>query len=416
MLALLVCACASPAAVPTASVPQESPAVSFEPAGSASIAPTAAPMRQEGALDVVLLDEKDLFASVGGYRFTQGGDVELTVTAANDNGNPATIWFLFSDVNGWDVRALAQSTSIVSLAPGEEKSETIRFQTGTDAARFLSLFSLSSITLSVEGYVDSSDYEYTMRESVIPIPDAPSGAAQQYYDDESILWSNDTFLLAYLGNTEEGAAVFCVDVLSPIEGATCTLYPLEGGVYDTEKYLVPDTLDLSEASRRLLLFSPARGSALPAAFYAVVSGASLPPQKLTLPPDAAPAAENAVSELPVLAESELLYLRFDASTHRLLAENRTDDTVLLLRAGTTFTLDDRTVKANPQSILCFPGAATVFRVNGRGVDEQNVERNITIGEESRTLSAEWSICAVADGAAEPAPCGTIVLEDAPLGK
>lgn len=410
--ALLLCSagCTAPAAqtlsAATVSAAPASPA-------PASPAPTAEPRLQEGALQATLLDEKDLFAAASGYRFLENNGVELTVTAANYNGNPATIWFLFSELNGWDVSALPQSTSIVSLAPGEEKQETIRFDTSTGAARFLSLAALQSMTLAVEGYVDSSNYEYTMRESTFALPDAPGGYTQQYYPEANVLLSNDTLTIAYLGETEDGASAYYTGVHTPVEGGKCTLYRLENGLYDTEKYLVPDAFDLGAAKRRILLLAPAMHNAAPDTLYAVFERAALPPQALTREADASSARYDG-GAYPVLAENESVRLRYDAATRRILAENLTGDTTLLLQLGQTFTLDGREIKANPQSILCFPRAATVFRVSGRGVDERNVERNITVTEGSHTLSAEWTVSACADDIAAPTTLGTIALDNAVL--
>lgn len=420
LAAMLAASCGTAAVETSAGAPgntdaQASPAQTTQAIAAPTSTPEETPalLTQAGAAEAVLLDEKELYAAAEGYRFTAGGALEVDVTAANENGNPATIWFLFANINGWDVDDFAQSTVIVALQPGESKTETISFSfaAGTEAA-YLGVDAFTSVRLAVEGYVDSSDYEYTMRETVLTATDAPTGYAQAFGGADGALYDDGALTVSSLGETNDGGALLLYyGVRTPAEGAHCTLYPIEHGVYDTEKYLVPEKLDLSAACNRLLAFTPAAGAAMPEAFYALTTGSDAAPARLSLGAEEKAAG---LDGMPVLAETALVRLRFDAATRRLVAENLTADTVLSLEMDASFTLDGREIKANRTPVLCFPGTATAFRVSGRGKDANNVERSITVTEGSHTLSAGWAVAAVVNGNAAPTPCGEIAVTDAAL--
>ena len=134
------------------------------------------------------------------------------------------------------------------------------------------------------------------------------------------------------------------------------------------------------------------------------------PDKLNLPDAQEAAAPQSVPEhARLIVEADLLRVYFDGQTNRFLAENLTDDQVLTLENAAEFQLDGQPVRANPQSIPCFPRSITAFRVSGRGVGEDGVERSRVIDENSRSVSIGWNVFALtqANHFSEPEAVGLI---------
>lgn len=398
-------------AVPTGnpSAPEATVSAAQTPEQAPSPAPTPEPRAQSGSLTTVLLDGKGLLVEATAYTFRQNDCIELHVKATNDNSNRATVWFLVSGLNGWDVKNQQQAMTVVPLDPGAAAEETVTFRLNDSMAKYLRIDALQEMTLSVEGYVDSSEYEYLMTESDILFPDADAGYVQTYGADYDTLLSNDFLTLGYCGqDAETGAVTLFCEVKTPAPGAVFRLYPIVNGVFDTEAYLALEKMDMGTAAKRLLQWTPVQADAGKVnALYAVGEGVEMTPAKLTLP-ESEGAQKADTAALPVFAENAQVCIRYEKETHRLYGENLTADTVLVLANEETFLLDGREVKANPQQILLFPGETTVFRISGRGKDAAGVERNITIQPESETLSAGWPVSAYqvnSDSPAEPVRVG-----------
>ncbi len=375
--------------------------------------PSARPVSQSGAVETVLLDGAELYAVAKGYLFVQDDRISVEVAAKNATGNPATIWPLLTGINGWDVTNQQQAVQAIHLAPGEEKTQAIVFDLTGQTVRFLRIGALTQLRFVTEGYVDSTNYEFTMADSIIDVSDAPGEYAQIYTHNEDILLDNEVLTVAYCGrNPQSGEITLYYAVKAAAQGAVCKLYPIENGVFDTQRYPVPDELDMTSQTRRLVTFTPASAGpetdAVPDGFFLVAEGVAMRPERLWLAEQAGKdAMRRAPDTMEVVAKNEWLCIRYDAQSRRFFAENLTDDRVLLLQNDAQFTLDGLTVRANQQRVPCFPQAATAFRISGRGTDDVGVERNLIIGENSRSAAVGWSVFFLSDGLSEPEPAGSI---------
>lgn len=381
---------------------------------TAALQTPAKPNEQSGKLDTVLLDGAELYACATGYSFRQNEGIWLDITAKNASGNPATVWILFSDVNGWDVQPLEQSMTNVSLSPGEERTFQAAFDLSGETARYLQIAWLERLKVVAEGYVDTTDYDYLTQEHVLTLPDAPQSDPQSFGEPFDILADNAYFRVAYCGSDESsGTVTLFYEPKEAGDGMTVKLYPMEDGVYDTQRYLIPDTWTMQYGAKRLYSFVPAKwdGTRLVTGFFAVADGNAIQPVYLTIPVgEARELGENRFSGMTLAAQDERLSIYYDAAERRFYAQNKTQDETLMLRLTEPFTLDGAAVRPNPLTVPCFPGTATAFRISGRMKDENQMERNVVIEEQNQILSAMFDYCAPYGPEDAPQVLGTITME------
>ena len=414
LLSLMIIFAALSACAPAAGEANGQPSQNSDGDKKTEADQAAEPM--SGSLDLVLLNDKDLYACAKAYSFLKGEGISLEFTAKNNNGNPATIWLLPTSLNGWDLSGEETAPVIVTLSPGEEKTQTLQYplNPGTTAG-YLNIGRLCSLGLTAEGYVDSSNYEYTKEETLLEIPDESGAYRQAYGEAYHALLENEYISVAYCGKADDtGKMVFCLEINSPLPEGGCKLYPVTDGVFDTDRYVALDELDLSQPAKKLISFLPVEdaGAAAPQQFYLVEKNNAFAPALLTIP--GGTNTDPGFKSLVTAASSQQIALHYSSAERRFYAENLTEDQVLVLTAEASFELDGNLVKANPQSILCFPQTATAFRLSGRGKDDKNVERNITIREESQTISAGWTVRLYEGGQEEGTLLGTLSMDAYPL--
>lgn len=371
---------------------------------------TTAPVRQAGALDVVLLDDAAISAVATSYEFVQGERIRVEIAAKNGNGNPAAVWLLLADVNGWDVRNQQQSMQAIRLDPGEEKTQAVVFDLTEEKAQFLRLGALTRLTFITEGYVDSTDYEFAVVTREIAIPDAPPDYVQAFGADAEVLLDNDWLTVAHCQtNAQSGEITLYYAVKKPVAAGQLKLYPLENGVFDTQRYPALDGQDMTNLTHRLISFVPADQEAVATldGFYAVAEGVPMRPARLMLRKEAAGTPKKLLAGMQKVAESEVARVYYDGEEHRFLVENRTQDHALTLQLDAEFLLDGLPVRANPQSVLCFPQSVTAFRISGRGTDASGVERIRVIDKNSQSASVGWSVWLLVDGVTGDQSAGSL---------
>lgn len=408
-------AIAETAAVETAEAEPASEAVP-ETQEEAPAEEEAEPITQSGELNMTLLDDYYLCAILKSYKFTADDSIELNFFVSNHNAERGTIWVIFNGINGWDVTTQQQGTAVLAVYSGEEREDTVRFSFADDPnAKYMAIRTLEQLDLGVEGYVDSYNYEFKTTAHTIDLSqDAAKVDAASEGTAFETLADNDWLTLSYCGENEDtGSIVLCLEVKQPVEGAEFKLYPIEQGVFDTEKYIALNSNSLAKARKTILNIDPVLGSVAgePSEFVLMGTGAAMKPVYFDVP-NRTP-SKVGYESLPVIAENEAVRIRYDALNRRFVAENLTDDTLVLTNRE-SFLLDGNEVRANAQELFVFAGSATAFRANGRGQDAKGVMRNITITADNSEISIGWDIAVYADGMSEATPLSSIEVENAKL--
>ena len=419
---LAVCGCAAPepAAKPEqpAAVEAAPEVVEVAPVEPVTVEPEPAgqPAVQSGEPNMTLLDDYFLKAVLKSYTFTADDSIELTFEISNENAERGTIWVIFNGINGWDVTSQQQGTAVMAVLPGEEREDTVRFSFADDPnAKYMGIRALNQLDLGIEGYVDSYNYEFKTSEFTLDFSEdaAKLGAAAEEIAFTPLV-DSEWLKLSYCGeDADTGSIVLCQEVLKAVEGAEFKLYPIEQGLFDTEKYIALNSNSLGKVRKSLMSVDPILGSPAgePSEFALVAAGIPMKPVFFTVPNRSA--GEAGYASLPVIAENDVVKIRYDALNRRFAAENLTADPIQLVNQE-TFLLDGNEIRSNAQTVYVFPGTATAFRANGRGKDAKGVARNITITAENSTVSIGWDILLVSDGMSEPTPLSSIAVEDAKL--
>ena len=371
--------------------------------GTVQDQPVKSEALQSGSLQAELLAEYDLFATVNGYAFYPDDRVELNVSARNESGHPGTVWVGFISINGWSVEDLSHSVTILQLAPGESQEVSVSFDLSSESGKAMEIRHIENLSLSCEGYLDSTQYEYYARLTDLEFPSEGS-SVQKYGAPFKILADNEYLELGILPGSESYALLY-LNVRIPVEEGKLELYPIENEAYNASMYPVPYSYSLAAAGRKIISIS-AFGASVPHpdGFGIIYRGVPLP-SECVLQND----PTVTVSSGTMLAGGSSLEISYNPDENLLSARSLDSSRTLLLTVGSTWTRNGVELRSNPLSLPIFPGTSTSFRVSGRGTGADGVARSFQFDSATTSASVSFPVYDLDIPEANAKPIETIEL-------